>query len=158
MLAISQNGVVGIATTHTRVCYWLPMLKDLVVLAFIGQDARHLEQLVNRVYVYQNNKYRGSPFQNRVAYVEASLWDLLGQATDRSVSQLMGGAQRTEMPTYLSSVRQDTTPQEEINQIGQRLVETKVKAVKMIIGGRIQNNVDSMSNRIKKLILLVRKT
>ena len=37
-------------------------------------------------------------------------------------------------------------------------METKVKAVKMIIGGRIQNNVDSMSNRIKKLILLVRKT
>lgn len=157
--ATSREGVVGIATCNARAQYFIPMLKDLVIPAFLGQDARELESLVNRVYVYRNNyKYQGTPFWNCVAYVEAALFDLLGQVTGKSVGELIGGRWRDEIPIYLSSMRRDTTPEQEVAWISERLAETKARAVKMKIGGRMSHNADSLPGRSEALIPLARKT
>ena len=155
----SEDGAVGIATTNTRVQYLWPMFKELVAPAFVGRDVRELEMLVNDVYIYKANyKYPGTPLWNCVAYIEASLFDMLGKAAGKSVGDLLGGAWRTEIPIYLSSGRRDTTPEEEVAWIGERLAATKAKAVKMKIGGRMRNNEDSIPGRAEKLIPLARET
>ena len=155
----SQDGVVGLATTNSRIRYFWPMLKELVAPAFIGRDARQLESLVNEVYIYRNNyKYQGTPFWNCLAYLEASLFDLLGRTAGKSVGQLLGGAWRDKIPIYLSSMRRDTEPEEEVAWVGQRLAETKAQAVKLKIGGRMRNNADSLPGRTGKLIALARQS
>jgi len=157
--ATSQDGAVGIATCNSRAAYLIAMLKNLVIPAVVGRDARELESLVKEVYTYRNNyKFHGMPFWCCVAYVEASLFDLLGKVTNKSVGELLGGRWRTEIPVYLSSMRRDTTPEEEVGRILQRLDETKARAVKLKIGGRMQYNVDSIPGRTEGLIPLARKT
>lgn len=155
----STGGETGIATCNMRAEHLLPMLRNLVIPAFIGRDARELESLTNEVYVFRNNyKYQGTPFWNCVAYVEASLFDLLGKVAGKSVGELIGGVWRDEIPVYLSSMRRDTTPEEEVAWISERLEETEARAVKMKIGGRMRNNEDSMPGRAEALIPLARKT
>ena len=127
--------------------------------AFLGRDARDLEQLVKEVYIFRNNyKYQGTAFWNCVAYAEASIFDLLGQVAGQSVGDLVGGAWRSRLPIYLSSMRRDTTPEEEVAWVGERLAQTQAQAVKMKIGARMQNNADSMPGRTERLIELARTT
>lgn len=157
--ATSAEGAVGVATCNSRAPYFLPMLKELVIPAFIGRDARELESLVNEVYVYGNNyKYQGVPFWSCVAYVEASLFDLLGQVAGKAVGELVGGAWRSEIPVYLSSSRRDTTPEQEVAWVGERLAETKARAVKLKIGGRMRHNADSLPGRTEQLVSLARRS
>lgn len=155
----SEDGATGVAVCNARARYLYPMLKGLVIPVFICRDVRELESLVNGVYVHGSNyKYQGTPFWNCVAYVEASLFDLLGQVTNKSVGELVGEVWRDEVPIYLSSMRRDTTPEEEVEWISKRLSETKASAVKMKIGGRMRNNRDSIPGRTESLIPLARKT
>jgi len=134
----SQDGISGVAVCNSRARYFYPMLKELVIPAFVGKDARELENLVNQVYIFRTNyKYQGTPFWNCVAYVEASLFDLLGRVTGKSAGELVGQVWRNEIPIYLSSMRRDTTPEEEVEWLSKRIHETKAKAVKMKIGGRM---------------------
>jgi L-alanine-DL-glutamate epimerase-like enolase superfamily enzyme len=156
---ISEDGAEGIATINDRIRFFWPMFKDLVVPAFIGQDARELEKLVNEVYIFNANyKYQGTPFWNCVSYIEASLFDMLGKVSSKSVGELIGGAWRREVPIYLSSLRRDTMPEEEIQWLSERLADTNAVAVKMKIGGRMLNNADSSPGRTEKLIRLARET
>ncbi len=157
--ATSTDGAIGMATVNSRLAYLAPMFKGLVAPAFIGRDARQLETLVNEVYTFRNNyKYQGTAFWNCVAYAEAALFDLLGQASGRSVGQLVGTPYRQQIPVYLSSMRRDTTPAEEVDWVGQRLAETHARAVKIKIGGRMANNADSRPNRTGDLLHLARTT
>jgi L-alanine-DL-glutamate epimerase-like enolase superfamily enzyme len=157
--SISEDGATGISVCNSRARYLFPMLKELVIPAFVGRDVRELESLVNEVYIFRSNyKYQGTPFWNCVAYVEASLFDLLGKVTNRSVGDLVGEVWRDEIPIYLSSMERDTTPEEEVDWLSKRLSETNARAIKMKIGGRMRNNVDSLPGRTEKLIPLARKT
>jgi L-alanine-DL-glutamate epimerase-like enolase superfamily enzyme len=55
-------------------------------------------------------------------------------------------------------MRRDTTPEAEVAWVGERLAETKARAVKLKIGGRMQHNADSLPGRAEKLIELARQS
>ena len=157
--ATSTDGAVGMATANSRMAYLIPMFRHLVAPAFIGRDARELETLVNEVYTFRNNyKYQGTALWNCVAYAEAALLDLIGQVSGLSVGQLVGAPYRQRVPIYLSSMRRDTTPDEEVAWVGQRLAETGATGVKLKIGGRMANNADSLPGRAERLLELARST
>jgi L-alanine-DL-glutamate epimerase-like enolase superfamily enzyme len=155
----SSDGAIGLAVPNDRVRYLYPILKDLVIPYFIGKDARDLESLVDGVYVHQSNyKLAGIALWCCVSWVEFSLFDLLGKVAGKPVHELLGGALRREVPVYLSSLRRDTTPEEEVDWVGRRLAETGAKAVKLKIGGRMSRNADAAPGRTDKLVPLARKT
>jgi len=156
--AWSQAGASGVAVCNLRALYLWPMLKELVIPAFVGRDARDLEQLVKDVYVFRSNyKYHGTPFWNCVAYVEAALFDLLGQVAGRSVGDLIGGAWRERVPIYLSCMKRDNSPEDEADRLQRRVEATGARAVKYKIGGRMRNNADSIPGRTEALIPLIRR-
>jgi L-alanine-DL-glutamate epimerase-like enolase superfamily enzyme len=155
----SADGAVGLAATNERVEYLHPILLQKVAPFFVGKDARDLEALVDGVYVHQSNyKLAGLALWNPVGWVEFSLFDLLGKVAGKSVAALLGGARRQVIPVYLSSLRRDTTPEQEVGWVGQRLAETGAKAVKLKIGGRMSRNADAAPGRTEKLVALARKT
>lgn len=159
--SISTDGAVGIAVVHKYkyIQNFYPILQNLVIPYFIGQDARKLESLIDGVYLFRRNyKLGGLPFWCCVAWVEMSLLDLLGKIVGKPVGEILGGVLRQEIPVYLSSLRRDTTPEKEVAFIEKRLEKTGAKAIKFKIGGRMSNNADAFPGRTESLISLARKT
>jgi len=50
--------------------------------------------------------------------------------TGKPVGELLGGIVRREVPMYIASGRRDTTPEEEIDALAQKVAETGARAVK----------------------------
>ncbi|MGC9520373.1 MAG: mandelate racemase/muconate lactonizing enzyme family protein [Anaerolineae bacterium] len=154
----SANGDAGVVCANSRLPYSVPIMQDLVLPYFEGQDARDLEDLVDGVYTYKSAyKLAGLAFWNPVAYVELSLLDLLGRLTHMPVGRLFGPIVRQEISVYLSSGRRDTTPEAEVAWLGERLAETGATAVKFKIGGRMSHNADALPGRTERLVPLARK-
>src|SRR5271168_2730728 len=98
----SADGAEGIVQTKDVVDY-TQLLAHRVIPRFLGKDARDLERLVDEVYVTNSNyKLAGQAFWCPVAYIEQSLFDLMGKALKKRSAELMGGILRKEIPVYLS--------------------------------------------------------
>ncbi len=155
----AENGVTGVATVNDRLDYLWPILERFVLPTFIGKDIRDLPSLVDDVYTYRSAyKLAGIALWCPVAYVELSLLDMLGKLANRSAGELLGTVGRRRIPIYLSSGNRDTTPEEEVVWLSERLAETHATAVKLKIGGRMSRNADASPGRTDRLIPLARKT
>jgi L-alanine-DL-glutamate epimerase-like enolase superfamily enzyme len=154
----STEGAIGIAFTNNKVSYLYPLLQKQVIPFFIGKDARDLESLIDGIYRYESNyKLSGITFWSCVAWVEFSLLDMLGKIANKPVGELLGDVIRKEIPIYTASGNRGTTPQEEVDILAKKVVETGAKAVKFKVGGRMSNNEDSLAGRTEELIKLTRK-
>lgn len=166
----STDGAVGISVAHSRIKQFYPILKQLVIPYFIGKDVRDLATLIDGVYVFRSNyKLSGLALWCCVAWIEISLLDLLGKQVNQSVGQLLDcrdhGSQGDgpkndgpqDIPIYLSSLRRDTTPEEEVDWVGDRINELGAKAIKFKIGGRMSQDQDAMPQRTEKLVARARR-
>lgn len=155
----SKDGSEGVAVLSPRAEYLGPLLKQLIIPYFINKDARDLEKLLDEVYVFDNNyKLSGLALWCCVSWLEASLLDLLGRISGKSIGDLLGGVIRNEVPIYVASGNRGTTPEEEIAVLQARVAETGAKAIKFKVGGRMSKNADSIKGRSEGLIELTRKT
>jgi L-alanine-DL-glutamate epimerase-like enolase superfamily enzyme len=150
----SADGAEGIIQTKDIADY-IQILAHRVLPHFLGKDARDLEHLVDEVYVTNSNyKLAGQEFWCPVAYIEQSLFDLMGKALKKPVGELMGGVLRKEIPVYLSGSGRDTTAEEEVEVYVRGVENTGAKAVKFKIGGRMSDNRDAYPQRTDKLLEL----
>ena len=154
----SVDGAVGFSVAHQRIKHFYPILQQLIIPYFVGKDVRDLVSLIDEVYTFRSNyKLSGLALWCCVAWVEISLLDLLGRLANKSISELLGGAKQKEIPIYLSSLRRDTTPEEEVEWVSKRLDETGACTVKFKIGGRMSCNADAMPQRTENLVAHARK-
>ena len=151
----STEGVEGIVLTKDMEDF-IPILHRRVIPHFLNKDARDLETLVDEVYI-ANYKLSGQAFWCPVAYVEQSLFDLLGRTMHKTASELMGGPLRKEVAIYLSGSGRDTTAEEEVDVYVRGVEETGAKAVKFKIGGRMSANKDAYPGRTDKIFELAAK-
>ncbi|HTS26814.1 MAG TPA: mandelate racemase/muconate lactonizing enzyme family protein [Bryobacteraceae bacterium] len=153
----SADGAEGIVQTKDMEDF-IPILMHRVIPHFLGKDARDLENLVDEVYVTNSNyKLAGQAFWCPVAYVEQSLFDLMGKAVRKPAGELMGGVLRKEIPVYLSGSGRETTAEEEVEVYVRGVEATGAKAVKFKIGGRMSDNRDAYPGRTEKLLELAQK-
>jgi len=126
----STDGVEGIVQCKDIGDY-VPILAHRVMQHFLGKDARDLEHLVDEVYATNSNyKLAGQAFWCPVAYVEQSLFDLMGKALNKPAGELMGGVLRKEIPVYLSGSAREATAEEEVEVYVRGVENTGAKAVK----------------------------
>jgi L-alanine-DL-glutamate epimerase-like enolase superfamily enzyme len=151
----STDGAEGVILTKDMEDF-IPILQRRVIPAFLNKDARDLETLVDEVYI-ANYKLSGQAFWCPVAYVEQSLFDLLGRTAHKPAGELMGGMLRKEIPVYLSGSGRDTTAEEEVDVYVRGVAETGAKAVKFKIGGRMSANRDTYPGRTDKILELAAK-
>ena len=150
----STDGAEGVILTKDIEDY-IPILMRRVIPHFIGKDARDLEDLVDVVYIANSNyKLAGQAFWCPVAYVEQSLFDLMGKRAHKPAGELMGGVLRKEIPVYLSGSGRETTAEEEVDVYVRGVEYTGAKAVKFKIGGRMSENRDAYPGRTDKLLEL----
>lgn len=151
----STSGATGLVMTK-QVEDFLPIFQNLVAPHFIGKDARDIETLVNDVY-RANYKLAGLAFWCPVAYCEQSALDLLGRVAGKPVGALLGGIVKKEIPVYLSGSARELSAEDEVEIYVRGVAETKARAVKFKIGGRMSHNLDPYPGRTDKLIRLARE-
>lgn len=154
---VSNEGVEGITMANERMIYLVPIFKGLVAPHFLGKDARDLVRLVDEVYKDgRNYKYAGMPFSNCVGHLELSIWDLLGKTAGQPAHGFFKTIYRTEVPMYLSSLTRENRAEEELESLSKKLQQTRSKAIKLKVGGRMTSK-ESVPGRTKAIIPLARK-
>ena len=153
----TADGAEGLVQTKDIADY-TQILAHRVIPHFLGKDARDLESLVDEVYAADSNyKLAGQEFWCPVAYIEQSLFDLMGKALKKPVGELMGGVLRKEIPVYLSGSGRDTTAEDEVEVYVRGVEYTGAKAVKFKIGGRMSDNRDAYPERTNKILELAQQ-
>ena len=151
----SNDGVTGVVRTK-QVEDSIDLLRNRIVPFFTGKDVRDLESLIDEIYI-GNYKLAGQLFWSPVAFVEQSLFDLLGRTVNKPVAELLGGIKRRTIPVYLSGSIRETTAEQEVEVYRHGLEVTGAKAAKFKIGGRMSRNADRTPGRTEKMLTLARK-
>lgn len=99
----TNQGLIGWGECHAPVAPTMQatIVSDLFRPLLIGQDARQVEALWQRLY--QSERVRGyatGAHIEAIAGVDLALWDILGKFANAPVYQLLGGAYRDTIPTY----------------------------------------------------------
>jgi len=157
---ISKDGAVGISVANDDQMKSLyPILVNRVRPFFIGKDARDLESLIEGVYVYKSNyKMQSLALWVPLATIEFAILDLLGQITKKSLGQLIGDIHNPKIAVYQANSERGITAEVTIEHLQKEVGESKAKALKFKLGGRMSNNFEEPKGRSEKLIPLVRKT
>jgi L-alanine-DL-glutamate epimerase-like enolase superfamily enzyme len=77
------------------------IITDLFTTVLIGQDARNVEPLFDRMYSTQRLRgYSAGYWKEAIAAIDIALWDILGKATNMPIWGLLGGKFRDKIPHY----------------------------------------------------------
>jgi L-alanine-DL-glutamate epimerase-like enolase superfamily enzyme len=156
----SKDGGIGISVANNDQMKSLyPIFMKRLHPFFIGKDARNLESLIEGVYVYQSNyKMQSLALWVPLATIEFAILDLLGQISDKSLGQLIGEIHNSKIAVYQANGERGITAEVTIEHLKKEVGESKAKALKFKVGGRMSNNFEEPIGRSEKLIPLIRKT
>ena len=99
----TDQGIVGWGEAHAVMTPRVvrSIVTDLFTPLLIGQDARNVEVLWEKMYSTQRLRgYNSGFFKRAMSGIDIALWDILGKAAGMPVYQLMGGKFRDTIPTY----------------------------------------------------------
>ncbi|MCL2832988.1 MAG: mandelate racemase/muconate lactonizing enzyme family protein [Treponema sp.] len=153
-----EKGEEGIAPCSSNAALFYPVLQKKVLPYLVGKDARDLEKILHLAFVSDlNYKIQGLCWWCCVSWAESAVLDMLARTANVPVTDLLGGRKRDFIELYVASGNRQTTPQEEVEILQQRVNELGVTAIKFKIGGRMSNNADSINGRSEGLLHLARK-
>lgn len=154
----SRDGAEGFsAANNGPMKSFYPVFVNRLQPFFIGKDARNLESLFEEVYVYQSNyKFQSLALWVPVATIEFAILDMLGRIADKSIGQLIGDIHNPVVSFYQANSERDNSTEETLEHLHQQLAESKTKALKFKVGGRM-SHPEFPPDRTEKLIPLVRK-
>lgn len=156
----TSDGSEGISVSNNMQMISLyPILTNRLQPFFIGNDARKLEELLDDVYVHQSNyKLQSLALWVPLATIEFAILDLLGKIAQKSIGELIGKIHNPKIAVYQANNYRGKSAEESIELIKKHVEETKAKALKFKVGGRMSKDAEFPPGRTEKLIPLVRKT
>src|SRR5437016_4089548 len=87
----SRDGVEGISVGHSGLKALFPIFLYNLQPFFIGKDARDLDLLLEKVFIYGFNfRYNGISIGAPLATIEFAILDLLGRIAKKPIGQLLG--------------------------------------------------------------------
>lgn len=114
------------------------------------------QQVLNERIIEKNLKFPGSYICRSLAAIDTALWDLRGQIEQKPVWALLQGTGEP-VPVYGSSLRRDTTPQDEADRMTRLRDEAGYRAFKVRVGTPTGHNRDAWPGRTETIIPTVRK-
>lgn len=128
---LTQDGLVGWGECHAPAAprVHAAVISDLLAPILIGQDARQVEPLWEKLYSSQRLRgYATGFFTESIAGIDLALWDLLGKYLGQPLYRILGGKYRDSVPTY-AGIGGATT--EAIIARAKKALESGFSAVKM---------------------------
>ncbi len=133
-----------------------PLLHSDVAPFFLGTDPWDLEaNLVG--FVHQQYKFYGTQFWRALCGVDTAVWDLLGRVTGQPVYRLLGGAVRTRIPVYGSSMSRTIAPAAEAERLVALAESHGFRAFKIRIADVMAHDVDVYPGRTEAIVKATRE-
>jgi L-alanine-DL-glutamate epimerase-like enolase superfamily enzyme len=159
----SREGAEGISVAHNEMSTLYPIFLKNVRPFFLGKDARELDRILERVYVYSFNfRYNGLALGLPLATLEFAVLDMLGRIVGKPVGQLIGEIHNPKVAIYVATEWREKPVAESIQLIRQAFSEYAAKALKIKVGGLMFMTTDMYAagppGRTEEIVPLVRKT
>jgi L-alanine-DL-glutamate epimerase-like enolase superfamily enzyme len=154
---LTDDGAEGIGQTSPYGAdITVDVLHKMVAPFFLGRNPWDLERIGEQV-LRKLHKYPGSFVHRALCGIDTALWDRNARCAGQPVYRLLGGADRTEIPMYASSMRRETTPEEEAERVGRAVEEGGFRCAKIKIGDMMGRDEDPSPGRTERLIPLMRE-
>jgi L-alanine-DL-glutamate epimerase-like enolase superfamily enzyme len=159
----SKDGAEGISVGHSGMRTLYPIFLSNLQPFFIGKDARELDLILEKVYIFGFNfRYNGIALGLPLATIEFAILDMLGRIAGRPVGKLIGEIHNPEVGVYVATEWREKPVEESIDLIRGAVAEYDARALKIKIGGLMFMTTDMYAEgppgRTEKMIPLVRKT
>jgi L-alanine-DL-glutamate epimerase-like enolase superfamily enzyme len=159
----SRDGAEGISVGHSELNTLYPILLHNLQPFFIGKDARDLDRLLERVFIYRLNfRYNGISIGTPLATIEFAILDLLGRIANKSIGQLIGDLHHPEVAVYQATEYREKSVEESLELIKRDVAEYNAHALKIKIGGLMFMTADMDAvgppGRTERIIPLIRET
>ena len=159
----SRDGAEGISVAHSGIRALYPIFLLHLKSFFLGKDARDLDLLLEKVFVYQFNfRFNGMAIGIPLATIEFAILDMLGRIAGKSIGQLIGDILHTNIAVYQATEYREKSVEESLDLIKRDVAEYNSHALKIKVGGLMFMTTDIRAvgpkGRTEKIIPLVRKT
>jgi L-alanine-DL-glutamate epimerase-like enolase superfamily enzyme len=159
----SKDGAEGISVGHSGMRTLYPIFLSNLQPFFIGKDARELDLILDKVYIYDFNfRYDGLALGLPLATIEFAILDMLGRIANKTVGQLIGEIHNREVGVYMATEWREKPVAESIELIKKAVAEYDLHALKIKVGGLMFMTTDMYAvgppGRTEAMIPLVRKT
>jgi L-alanine-DL-glutamate epimerase-like enolase superfamily enzyme len=159
----SHDGAEGLSVGHSGLKALFPIFLYNLQPFFIGKDARDLDLLLQKVFIYGFNfRYNGISIGTPLATIEFAILDLLGRISGKSIGQLIGEIQHPEVTVYQATEYREKSVEQSLELIQRDVAEYNAHALKIKIGGLMFMTTDIHAvgppGRTEKIIPLIRKT
>jgi L-alanine-DL-glutamate epimerase-like enolase superfamily enzyme len=131
----SADGAEGISVAHSDMRRLYPIFLHNLQAFFVGKDARELDLILEKVYIYGFNfRFNGISLGLPLATIEFAILDLLGRIAGRSLGQLIGEIHHAEVAVYVATEWRERPLEETFERIKQAVAEYDAKALKIKVG------------------------
>jgi len=159
----SKDGAEGIAVGHSGMRTLYPIFLHNLQPFFIGKDARDLDRILEKVFIYGFNfRYNGISIGIPLATIEFAILDMLGKVAKKPIGQLIGEILHPEVAVYQATEYREKSVEESLELIRRDVAEYNARAVKIKVGGLMfmtrDMHAEGPPGRTEKIIPLVRKT
>ena len=158
----STDGAVGISVAHSDMSTFYPVFTNRLQSFFIGQDARELDLMLERILVYRLNfRQNGISLGIPLATIEFAILDMLGKISGKSMGRLIGEIHNPEVGFYVATEFRELPLEDHFARIKEAVAAYDVNALKIKIGYQYYNTTDihypGIPGKSEKLIPMVRK-
>jgi L-alanine-DL-glutamate epimerase-like enolase superfamily enzyme len=159
----SKDGAEGISVGHSELSTLFPIFLKRLQPYFIGQDARELDLILEKIYIYSFNfRYNGIALGLPLATIEFAILDMLGRIADKPVGQLIGEIHNPEVAVYVATEFREKPLEEHFDLIKKAVAEYDAHALKVKVGYQYAGTKDihypGVPGKTEKLIPLLRQT
>jgi L-alanine-DL-glutamate epimerase-like enolase superfamily enzyme len=131
----SADGAEGISVAHSSMRTLYPIFLHNLQPFFLGKDARELDLILQKVYIYGFNfRYNGISLGLPLATIEFAILDLLGRIAGRSLGQLIGEIHHPEVAVYVATEWRERPLEETFERIKKTVAQYDAKALKIKVG------------------------
>lgn len=159
----SRDGAEGMSVAHNDMNRFFPIFLRNVQPFFIGKDARELDLILEKIYIFGFNfRLNGIALGLPLATVEFAVLDMLGRIAQKPAGQLIGEIHNPEVGVYMATEWREKPVDESIRLIQEAVASYDVHALKIKVGGLMFMTTDMYAvgppGRTEKIVPLVRKT
>lgn len=159
----SREGAEGISVAHDTMSLLYPIFLKRLQPVFVGQDARRLDDLLEKALVYALNfRFGGMAIGIPLATIEFAVLDMMGRIAGKPAGQLIGEIHNTHMPVYQATEWREKPVEESVALIKAAVEKSQAKAVKIKVGALMFMTKDLDANgpagRTEAIIPRIRET
>jgi len=159
----SSDGAEGISVGHGTMSSLYPIFVNALQPFFIDKDARDLDLLLEKVFVYQLNfRLSGLAIGIPLATIEFAVLDMLGRIANKSMGELIGEIHHRRVAVYQATEYREKSVEESLELIKRDVARYNAHAVKIKVGGLMfmtkDINAVGPKGRTEKIVPLIRKT